>query len=72
MGFVVVIMPNYVHEYLFSKSAHPSMITQVIATSIILKGRPVPVILSIGKDGFFRVWDMKNIICIASISCQVT
>lgn len=48
------------------------MITQILATNILIGGKPTPVILSVGKDGFFRVWDMRNSLCYASISCQVT
>lgn len=48
------------------------MITQIAATSILHRGKPTPVIISVGKDGFLRVWDMKNCLCLASLSCQVT
>ena len=36
------------------------------------KGKPITAILSIGKDGFLRVWNMNNLICLSAISCQVT
>lgn len=65
-------MPNNVRIKIPRKSAHPSMITQILTLNIIIKGKPTPVILSVGKDGFFRVWNMQNCICICSLSCQVT
>jgi WD40 repeat protein len=65
-------MPNNVIDMLFSKSAHPSMITQVLVTNILVKGNPTNVILSIGKDGFFRVWDLNTCLCLTAISCNVT
>jgi len=72
MGSYYLVMPNNVIDMLFSKSAHPSMITQVLITNILVKGHPTNVILSIGKDGFFRVWDLNTCLCLTAISCNVT
>lgn len=48
------------------------MITQIACTSILVKGKPTPVVVSVGKDGFLRVWDMNSQLCLCSLSCQVT
>lgn len=48
------------------------MITQILTTSLLIKGKPTSVILSVGKDGFFRVWDLRTCLCLAALSCQVT
>jgi hypothetical protein len=39
-----------------SKHAHGNAITQVEYLSILYRGKPTNVILSVGKDGFFKVW----------------
>ena len=36
------------------------------------KGALMTVILSVGKDGFIRVWNLSNLLCLAALSCQVT
>lgn len=48
------------------------MITQITTANIIIKGKPTPVIFSVGKDGFFRVWDLNTCLCLTALSCQVT
>lgn len=48
------------------------MITQILPANIIIRGKPTPVILSVGKDGFFRVWDLTTCLCLTALSCQVT
>lgn len=48
------------------------MITQIVSTTIMVRGKPTPVVLSVGKDGFFRVWDLNTCLCLTALSCQVT
>lgn len=39
---------------------------------IMHKGNPTTVVLSVGKDGFLRVWNLNNRLCLCALSCQVT
>jgi putative ubiquitin-RnfH superfamily antitoxin RatB of RatAB toxin-antitoxin module len=48
------------------------MITQVLAVTLDIGGKPTAVVMSVGKDGFFRLWDMNSCSCLAALSCQVT
>lgn len=65
-------MSVHVRPFLFRKSAHPSAITQVATIQILYKGKPITAILSVGKDGFLRVWNLNNLLCLSALSCQVT
>jgi WD40 repeat protein len=40
--------------------------------SVIYKGKPTNVIVSIAKDGFLKVWDAETRLCISVISTQTT
>ena len=46
--------------------------TQVELTSIIYQGKPTNIILSTGKDGFFKVWHAENRLCLSVISTSAT
>ncbi len=39
------------------KSAHSNGITQIIYKNLIIGNKPVNVIMSLGKDGFFKIWN---------------
>lgn len=39
---------------------------------IMYNGKPITAILSIGKDGFLRVWNLENQLCLAVVCLQVT
>jgi len=55
-----------------SKSAHSNSITQVELTTLIFKGKPVNVVFSTAKDGFFKVWDADTRLCLAVIATGAT
>jgi hypothetical protein len=57
---------------IFSKSAHSNGITQILYRNIIINNKPVNVIFSLGKDGFFKVWNADTLLCLNAISTQTT
>lgn len=55
-----------------SKSAHANGITQIIYRNIIINNKPVNVIMSLGKDGFFKLWNADSLLCMNAVSTQTT
>jgi hypothetical protein len=56
----------------FSKSAHLNGITQIIYKTIIINNKPQNIILSLGKDGFFKIWNADSLLCMTAISTNTT
>lgn len=54
------------------KSAHANGITQIIYRNIIINNKPVNVIMSLGKDGFFKLWNADSLLCMNAVSTQTT
>lgn len=54
--FVIVLKNVFIFKY-HSKSAHSNGITQIIYKNLIIGNKPVNVIMSLGKDGFFKIWN---------------
>ena len=57
---------------LFRKSAHNNAITQVELATLIFQGKPTNVVLSTGKDGFFKIWDAETRLCLSVIATGAT
>ena len=72
MGFAVRRKYYNVRIAGFRKSAHNNAITQVELASIIYQGKPTTVILSTGKDGFFKLWHAETRLCLGVISTAAT
>lgn len=70
------ISKNVLHLFmyikLYSKSAHLNGITQIIYKSIIINNKPQNIIFSLGKDGFFKIWNADSLLCINAISTNTT
>lgn len=41
--------------------------TQLCPIAIMLNGTVKNCLLSIGKDGYFKVWDLSNLLCIGVV-----
>ena len=39
---------------------------------MIIGNKPVNVILSLGKDGFFKIWNAESLLCMHAVSTQTT
>jgi WD40 repeat protein len=62
----------YYFNFKFSKSAHGNGITQIIYKNLIIGNKPVDCIMSLGKDGFFKIWNADSLICMHAVSTQTT
>ncbi len=60
------------YSHLYSKSAHNNGITQIIYRNLIIGNKPVNVIMSLGKDGFFKIWNADSLLCMHAVSTQTT
>jgi hypothetical protein len=38
----------------------------------MLKGKPTSVVLSTGKDGFFKIWDTESLLCLGVLTVGAT
>jgi len=56
----------------YRKSAHMNGITQIIFTTVIINNKPTSVIFSLGKDGFFKIWNSETLLCICAITTKTT
>lgn len=72
MGSALRIKLDNVVIKLFRKSAHNNAITQVELTTLIFRGKPTNVVLSTGKDGFFKIWDAETRLCLSVIATGAT
>jgi hypothetical protein len=58
MGFTfLIVTKNVLYLINHRKSAHQNGITQIMYKNLIIGNKPVNVILSLGKDGFFKIWN---------------
>jgi WD40 repeat protein len=72
LGFTIRIKSSDVFFLSYSKSAHNNAITKVELTSVLYRGKPTSIIISIGKDGFLKLWDAENNLCLSVVSTQTT
>jgi len=72
MGSALRIKLFNVLYKIFRKSAHNNAITQVELATVIFQGKPTNVVLSTGKDGFFKIWDAETRLCLSVIATGAT
>lgn len=72
MGFAFLIVTKNVFLILLSKSAHANGITQIIYKNLFIGNKPVNIIMSLGKDGFFKIWNSDSLLCMHALSTQTT